>query len=153
MENFKVWIISLCGAGIISSLFKILVSNSNVKKSVNIFLSMFVFLYTIIPIENVISDLKIDTIENYDAPDYTEIYKSGYETIIIKTIENVCASNGVTILSVNIDSYIDENQYLVVNKIELELNTDEKNQIIQKELREKSGIEVIFIWILSKEFN
>lgn len=145
MENFKVWIISLCGAGIISSLFKILVSNSNVKKSVNIFLSMFVFLYTIIPIENVIYDLKIETVENYDDSDYTEIYKSGYETIIIKTIENVCASNGVTILSVNIDSYIDENQYLVVNKIELELNTDEKNQIIQKELREKSGIEVIFI--------
>ena len=131
MENFKVWIISLCGAGIISSLFKILVSNSNVKKSVNIFLSMFVFLYTIIPIENVISDFKIDTIENYDDSDYTEIYKSGYETIIIKTIENVCASNGVTILSINIDSYIDENQYLVVNRIELELNTDEKNQIIQ----------------------
>ena len=145
MENFKVWIISLCGAGIISSLFKILVSNSNVKKSVNIFLSMFVFLYTIIPIENVISDLKIETVENYDDSDYTEIYKSGYETIIIKTIENVCASNGVTILSVNIDSYIDENQYLVVNKIELELNTDEKNQIIQKELKEKSDIEVIFI--------
>ena len=145
MENFKVWIISLCGAGIISSLFKILVSNSNVKKSVNIFLSMFVFLYTIIPIENVISDLKIDTIEDYDDSEYTEIYKSGYETIIIKTIENVCASNGVTILSVNIDSYIDENQYLVVNRIELELNTDEKNQIIQKELKEKSDIEVIFI--------
>ena len=145
MENFKVWIISLCGAGIISSLFKILVSNSNVKKSVNIFLSMFVFLYTIIPIENVISDLKIDTIEDYDDSEYTEIYKSGYETIIIKTIENVCASNGVTLLSINIDSYIDENQYLVVNKIELELNTDEKNQIIQKELKEKSGIEVIFI--------
>ena len=145
MENFKVWIISLCGAGIISSLFKILESNSNVKKSVNIFLSMFVFLYTIIPIENVISDLKIDTIENYDDSDYTEIYKSGYETIIIKTIENVCASNGVTILSINIDSYIDENQYLVVNRIELELNTDEKNQIIQKELKEKSDIEVIFI--------
>lgn len=145
MENFKVWIMSLCGAGIISSLFKILVSNSNVKKSVNIFLSMFVFLYTIIPIENVISDLKIDTIENYDDSDYTEIYKSGYETIIIKTIENVCASNGVTILSINIDSYIDENQYLVVNRIELELNTDEKNQIIQKELKEKSDIEVIFI--------
>ena len=145
MENFKVWIISRCGAGIISSLFKILVSNSNVIKSVNIFLSMFVFLYTIIPIENVISDLKIDTIENYDDSDYTEIYKSGYETIIIKTIENVCASNGVTILSINIDSYIDENQYLVVNRIELELNTDEKNQIIQKELKEKSDIEVIFI--------
>ena len=145
MENFKVWIISLCGAGIISSLFKILVSNSNVKKSVNIFLSMFVFLYTIIPIENVISDLKIETIEDYDDSDYTEIYKSGYETIIIKTIENVCASNGVTLLSINIDSYIDENQYLVVNKIELELNTDEKNQIIQKELKEKSDIEVIFI--------
>ena len=145
MENFKVWIISHCGAGIISSLFKILVSYSNVKKSVNIFLSMFVFLYTIIPIENVISDLKIDTIENYDDSDYTEIYKSGYETIIIKTIENGCASNGVTILSINIDSYIDENQYLVVNRIELELNTDEKNQIIQKELKEKSDIEVIFI--------
>ncbi len=126
-------------------MFKILVSNSNVKKSVNIFLSLFVFLYTVLPIENIISDFKLNIENDYELSSYDEIYKNGYETIIIKSIESICVKNDVTLQNINIDSYIDENHYLVVNRIEIELSNDEKNHIIQDELKEKFNFEVIFI--------
>lgn len=145
MEFFKNWILSLCGAGIITSLFKILVSNSNVKKTVNIFLSMFVFLYTIIPIESMFDSFKFDYENNFDAKSYEEIYKDGYETIIVNSIENVCKNYNASIVNINIDSYIDNDGYLVVKKIELELSSKDKSQIIVKELKDKFNYEVIII--------
>lgn len=145
MEYFKNWILSLCGAGIISSVFKILVSNSNVKKTVNIFLSMFVFLYTIIPIESMFDSFKFDYENNFDAKSYEEIYKDGYETIIVNSIENVCKNYNVSIVNINIDSYIDNDGYLVVKNIELELSSNEKSKIIEKELKDKFHYEVIII--------
>lgn len=145
MEYFKTWIFSLCGAGIITSIFRILVSNSNVKKTVNIFLSMFVFLYTVIPIENIISDFDFRFENDIDPSSYTDIYEDGYETIIIKSIENVCDKHNVSIVNININSYIDTDGYLVIEKIELELSNDDKNQIVAKELKEQFNYEVIFI--------
>lgn len=145
MEYFKTWIFSLCGAGIITSIFKILVSNSNVKKSINIFLSMFVFLYTIIPIESMISDFEININNDTETNSYNDVYKDGYETIIIKSIEKVCENNNVSIINININSYIDNDGYLVVEKIEIELSDSNKNQIIERELKEQFDYEVIFI--------
>lgn len=145
MEYFKTWIFSLCGAGIITSVFRILVSNSNVKKTVNIFLSMFVFLYTVIPIENIISDFDFQFENDIETSSYTDIYKDGYETIIIKSIENVCDKHDVSIVNININSYIDNDGYLIIEKIELELSNDDKNQIVAKELKEQFNYEVIFI--------
>ncbi len=145
MELFKNWILSLCGAGIISSVFKIIVSNSNVKKTVNIFISMFVFLYTIIPIESMVDSFKINFNEYSEKKTYAEIYKDGYKTIIVNSIENVCKNYNVSIVNINIDSYIDNDGYLVVKKIELELSSNEKSQIIAKELKDKFNYEVIII--------
>lgn len=145
MEYFKTWIFSLCGAGIITSVFRILVSNSNVKKTVNIFLSMFVFLYTVIPIENIISDFDFQFENDIETSSYTDIYKDGYETIIVKSIENVCDKHNISIVNININSYIDNDGYLVIEKIELELSNDDKNQIVAKELKEQFNYEVIFI--------
>lgn len=145
MEYFKTWIFSLCGAGIITSVFRILVSNSHVKKTVNIFLSMFVFLYTIIPIENIISDFDFQYDNDIETNSYTDIYKDGYETIIVKSIENVCDKHNVSIVNININSYIDNDGYLVIEKIELELSNDDKNQIVAMELKEQFNYEVIFI--------
>jgi hypothetical protein len=144
MESFKLWIISFCGAGIISSLFKILVSNSNVKKSVDIFLSMFVFLYTVIPIGNLMYDIKFD-IEISEKASYEDLYKNGYEAIIRESIEKICSSNNIEIEDIYIDSYLDENQYLVINKIELELNHNENSEEIKRVIKEELGIEVVII--------
>lgn len=143
MEYFKSWIISICAAGIITSIYKIIVSDSNVKKSVSIFLSMFVFLYTIIPIGNVFSNFGFES--EIETKTHIETYENGYETILTKTIENVCEKYGCEISYINIDSYIDNDGYLVVNKIELQLNNNEKNDIVKKELKEQLYYEVIFI--------
>lgn len=145
MEYFKNWIFSLCGAGIITSIFRILVSNSNVKKSINIFLSMFMFLYTVIPIENMFSNLEINFNSDIGTISFTDIYKDGYETIIKKSIETVCENYGVSILNISIDSYLGNDGYLIVNKIELELSNNDKNQEIESELKEQFNYEVIFI--------
>lgn len=145
MENLKIWIISICGAGIITSLFKMLISNSNLRKSVNIFLSMFVFLLTVLPIENIISDFEIKFDSDYEQVSYDEIYKNGYEAIIINSIEKICNYNNIKLLDIKIDSYIDENYFLVVNKIELELNSNQKNDVIKKQIYDELNFEVIFI--------
>ena len=145
MEYFKSWIISICGACIITAIFKIIVSDSNVKKSVNIFLSMFVFLYTIIPIGDVFSNINFNLENNIETKTYKETYENGYETILIKSIENICEKYDCKINYINVDSYIDNDGYLVVNKIELQLNNSEKNDLVKKELKEKLYYEVIFI--------
>lgn len=145
MESFQNWVLSLCGAGIISSVFKILISNSSVKKSVNVFLSMFVFLYTIIPMESVFSDFELNIDSDVEQNSYEDVFKDGYESIIVNSIENVCENHNVTITQIYIDSYMDNDGYLVVKKIELELSNNDKNQIIEKELKEKFNYEVIFI--------
>ena len=127
MGYLKIFIFSLCGAGIITSIFKLLISNSSVKKSINIFLSMFIFLYTIIPIEKVLSNFKINENDSeYETISYTDIYKTGYDSIIIKLIENTCEKHNTSISFINVQSYIDNDNFLVVERIELELNDDEK---------------------------
>jgi hypothetical protein len=145
MEYFKNWIVSLCGAGIITSVFQIIVSNSKVKKSVNIFLSLFVFLYTIIPIENLFSNIELKIENEYETSSYTDIYKNGYENILIQSIENICEENDVQIIYINLDSHLDGDGYLVVNNIEIQLNNNDKKEIIKNEINKQFNYEVIFI--------
>ncbi len=145
MDYFKNCIYALCGAGIITSIFRIITSNSKVKKSINIFLSMFIFLYTVIPIEKIISDFKFDFNDKVEIKTYSEIYKEGYETIISNSIEKICSENNVSILSLNIESYVDSDGYLIVEQIELDLSNDDVNDKIAKELKYKFNFEVIFI--------
>ncbi len=145
MEYFKNLIYSICGAGIIASVFRILVSNSKLQKSINIFLSMFIFLYTVIPIGNLVSDFNFDFNMEIAPKSYEDIYKDGYNTIIYNSINNVCKKYDKSIIDIAIDSYIDDEGYLVVNSIELRLNSDDKNSIVAKELKEMFNFEVIFV--------
>ncbi len=145
MEYFKSFIYSICGAGIITSVLRILVSKSKLQKSVNIFLSMFVFLYTIIPIGNLVSNFNFDLNMEVESKSYENIYIDGYNAIIYNSINNVCKKYDMSIIDINIDSYIDNEGYLVVNSIELRLNSDDKNNIIAKEIKEMFNYEVIFI--------
>lgn len=142
MDSFKVWILSLCGALVITSIFRILIHNSSVSKSINIFLSMFIFLYSIIPLEGLFNNFDFSpNIENETRP-YDEYYKDGYERIVVEAINNVCEKNNVSVIEIDMDSYIDDNGYYCINKLEIEIDSPDKKELIISELKNTFGFEV-----------
>jgi hypothetical protein len=145
MDNIKLWAFSLSGALVVTSIFRLIINKSSLYKSINIFLSMFIFLYTIVPLEYVTNDLNFMSVFVDDEQTYDEFYKDGYEKIIIKAIKNICSENNVLISNINIDSYIDENGYLIVNNIEIEIDSLSQANEIVKVIYEKTGLEVNII--------
>ncbi len=142
MENLKLWALSLCGALVVTSIFRILMSGSRLKKSINIFLSMFIFLYSVVPIGDIFSSLnfEIDTLD--ETYSYEQYYEDAYEQIVIKSIENICEKNNVSVISISIDSYIDENEYYCVNDIDLHIDNSAKTEDIKNDLKNEFGFEV-----------
>lgn len=141
MDNFKLWAYSLCGAIVITSLFKLIVSGSRLKKSVNIFLSVFIFFYSIIPLSDMENPFDTSVLNNENA-DENEIYIEGFDKILIESVKSVCDDNNVTIITIDIDSYIDDNNNYIVEKILLETDSPEKNEDIKSTLYEKLQFEV-----------
>lgn len=142
MEEIRQWFLSLCGATAITGIFHVFLENSSLKKSINIFLSIFVLFYTIIPLSNIEPiNVELD-LKNVEFSDFS---KENYEQIILTAINNVCAENDVEIISVDIDSYI-EDENLVVNKIEVETDTPNKSKEIEDILKNKFGFEVNVYW-------
>lgn len=139
MENFKIWIISLCGATAISAIFKLLLAESSLKKVINVFFSIFILFYTVMPAQYLFKnniELNIESDISYD-----EYYKEGYEMIISNAITNLCNSIGVEVLDIDINSYIDNEGYIIVNNIFLK--TDSENpQAAKNEIEKKLGFEV-----------
>ncbi len=138
MEPIKQWFLSLCGATAITGIFHVFLSNTNFKKAINVFLSVFVLFYTIIPLSNIES---LGTNFDFDNIEMSEFSKENFEQIIITTIKSVCEDNNVNIVSVDIDSYIDDDS-LVVNKIEVEIDTPTKSDKIENILKNEFGFEV-----------
>ncbi len=141
MESFKIWLMSLCGATAVSAIFKLLLADSSLKKVINVFFSIFILFYTVMPIQSLFKgNIKMD-IET-DEISYEEYYQEGYEAIISQAVTNLCNDMGVKVLSLQINSYIDDEGYLYVNEIRLHTNaenTQELKSIIQNQL----GFEVV----------
>lgn len=142
MDNFKIWIISLCGATAITSIFKILLSGSSLNKVLNIFFSIFILFYTVIPIQYIFSDFSNETEFEKSSIEYNDIYKDGYEQIIYVSVENECKKLSVEVLSFEIDSYINEDGYLCVNTLEIDIDNNEKIAEVQSVLNTQLGFEV-----------
>lgn len=82
----KLWALSLCGALVITSVFRLIISGSRLEKSVNVFLSVFIFFYSIIPLSNIteIDDLSF----NFEVEEKEdEIYLDGYEMVVVESIK------------------------------------------------------------------
>ena len=140
MESFKIWIMSLCGATAVSAVFKLLLADSSLKKVINVFFSIFILFYTVMPIQSFFKEsVKIRT-ENSDIS-YEEYYEEGYETVITQAVTNLCNNMGVKVLSLEIDSYIDDEGYLNVNKIKLHINSDNPQEI-ETMIKNELGFEV-----------
>lgn len=140
MENIKIWTFSLCGALFITAIFRIIISGSRLEKSVNIFLSVFIFLYAVLPINNI--EFNIDSyldIEEYNTED---IYQEGYENIVKESILKVCTDKNIDIESISVDSYIDDNGDYVIYKIIIESNVSDKKDYIKSIIKSELGFEV-----------
>lgn len=139
MENIRVWIMSLCGATAISAVFKLLLADSSLKKIINVFFSVFILFYTVMPAQSI---FKNDINFNFESENsYDEYYRDGYEIIISQAITNLCNNRGVDVLSIDINSYIDEEGY--VNVIDIALKTDSENpQSVKEEIEKELGFEV-----------
>ena len=144
MNFFKIWMLSLCGATAITSLFRILLSNSSLNKVLNVFFTLFVLFYTVMPMQLLFNNKNFDTDLINSTVEYSEFYKEGYEEIIEVSIKNECEKENVNVLSCNISSYIKDN-YLHVDSIEISIDNYEKNESIKSILKERLGYEVIVI--------
>ena len=145
MENLKLWAVSLCGALVVSSIFRIIIKNSSLYKSINIFLSMFIFLYTIIPLENIFDDFDIINSDINIEQSYDDYYKEGYEKIIIRAIKNICDEKNVNISSLEIYSYVDQEGNLNIRNIEMKTDSPEQNNELKQKIKDKLGFEVTII--------
>lgn len=135
---FKQWMLSLCGATAITGIFNIFLSNSNLKKSINVFLSIFVLFYTLIPLSKIeFNDFQYD----FNNIEFNEVTEEGYEKIIVSSIKEVCSKNSVEVISVDVDSYISD-KYLFVNEIVVKIDESEKSKAIEGLLESELGFEV-----------
>ncbi len=142
MDSIKLWISSFSGALLISSLFKILVSNSSLKNVINIFLSVLIFLHTLLPVEKINTDFSEYFTEEikYEQENYLQ---ESYEQIITKSIENICKKNNISLLSVEIDSYIDEDKNCCIKEIRVYINSSDSADKIKELIYDELGIEVV----------
>lgn len=141
MEPIKQWFLSLCGATAITGVFNIFLSNSNFKKAINVFLSIFVLFYTVIPL----TDIKKTNYDfDFENIELSEFSKENYEQVIITAIKNVCEENNVELFSVDIDSHIIDDS-LVVEKIIVDIDNSANSEKIEKILYEQCGFEVSVI--------
>ena len=95
MDNIKIWTFSLCGALFITAIFRIIVSGSRLEKSVNIFLSVFIFLYAIFPINDI--NINVDSSFDIEENNTNNIYQYGYESVIKESINKVCSDKNFDI--------------------------------------------------------
>lgn len=139
MEDFKQFLLSVCGATAITGIFQIFLSNSNLKKSINVFFSIFVLFYTLTPL----SDMNFSDF-NFELDSYLtdSLSQEAYEEIISTSINDVCVKNSVEVISVDINSYINDN-YLQIDKIIVKISNPEKAQLIENEIKNQLGYEVI----------
>ncbi len=126
METFKAWILSICGATLVTSLCKVILSNSKIQKMTNVFLSIFVLLYTILPIKNI--NLSFNSFQNeiIDEDSYDLYYQEGYKTIVLESIKNICEKHDINVISIEMDSYIDDGNNFVVDNLVVDIEDDSR---------------------------
>lgn len=138
MELIKQWFLSLCAATAITGIFNVFLSNTNFKKTVNVFLTIFVLFYTVIPLSNIQSS---DISFNIEDVEQSQLTEENYEQVIATAIKNICDNKNIEVLSVDIESYMDDD-CLVVEKILVETDTPDKTKNIEELLKKELGFEV-----------
>lgn len=139
MELIKNYIFSLCGASIVVSVAKIILHNSKLTKTVNIFLSLFLLFYMIAPFgsKNTSTDFY-----NYVNERHTENYSSdSHSDFITFAVRKLCEEENCTADKIVIHKR-EKNGEKVIDYIEVKLNDSSKAEIIAEKLKKEYGFEV-----------
>ncbi|MGN1160718.1 MAG: hypothetical protein ACI4SX_00575 [Candidatus Fimenecus sp.] len=142
MDGFKTWILSVCGAMILSSLFKMILSDSSLKKSVNIFFSLFILFYTVVPLSSAFGESQKNESEITAESNYGEIFDEAYKRIVEQSISNVCAEISVDISDIQIEAYSNDDGILYVESIKVDIVQNEKAQETENAINKQLGFEV-----------
>lgn len=142
MDNIKLWMLSLCGATAITAIFKILLSDSTLKKVINVFFSIFILFYILSPLNYLIKSNKFSVDFNDYETNNDKIYISGYEEIVKKSIENICQNMSVNILDIEIDSYLNDDGYLFINFLEIDIDDNNRISEVESKINKQLGYEV-----------
>ncbi|MBR5545289.1 MAG: hypothetical protein IKU66_07420 [Clostridia bacterium] len=141
MDNIKLWMLSLCGATALTAIFRILLSDSNLKKVINVFSSVFILFYTVTPLNSLISEhgsgANLFEYQTYN----DEFLISGYEETIKKSIEFICDEKSVNIIDFQIESYFNDDN-LYVNSLEIDIDDNSKISEIENIINKQLGYEV-----------
>lgn len=132
----------MCGAMILSSLFKTILSDSSLKKSVNIFFSLFILFYTVVPLSNAFGENKRTESEITTQSNYDEIFDEAYERIVEQSISNVCSELSVDISDIQIKAYSNKDGILCVESIKVDIIQKEKAQEVKNAINKQLGFEV-----------
>lgn len=139
MELVKNYIFSLCGASIVVSVSKMILHNSKLKKTVNIFLSLFLLFYMVAPFgkENVstyfFTEQKYSNIEDYTSDNY-----SGF---IDFAVGKLCEEENCTVDKITIYEKEKDGEK-VIDYIEIKLSDPSKAGKISARLKNEFGFEV-----------
>lgn len=142
MNGFKLWIFSVCGATAITALFKILLSGSKLKKTLDIFFSLFVLLYTVVPLTGIHFENLLSGDNSEETASFDEYYEEGYKSYVEQSVRIVCDEMSVKVLSVDISSYIDSEGCLVIESLSIETDSLERNEEIKETIKKRLGFEV-----------
>lgn len=138
MEMIKNYIFSVCGASIVVSLAKIILHNSKLTKTVNIFLSLFLLFYMVAPFGSKNADMSFPEPQK---DSYTQEYSDGYSEFINFTIKKVCKEENCTAEKITVHRKEKDGEN-VVDFIEIKLNDRLKAEKISEKLQNEYGFEV-----------
>ncbi len=140
MDYIKNLIFSLCGASAVVSISKLLLHDSKLSKSVNIFLSLFLMFYMIAPFGNAPTDSKL--LNNIDGENFEDFSSENYYSDFIKlAVNKVCEEEKCTVEKIEIKE-TDLNGETVIEYIEIKLNDSSKAGVVADRLKKEYGFEV-----------
>lgn len=139
MELIKNYIFSLCGACATVSVAKIILHNSKLSKTVNIFLSLFLLFYMIAPFGCKNADVNFyDRVNDKAVENYTS---ENYNAFVVLAVEKACEEENCTAEKIEVHEKEKDGEN-VIDFIEIKLNDESKAEIIAEKLKKEYGFEV-----------
>ena len=139
MELVKNYIFSLCGASIVVSVSKMILHNSKLKKTVNIFLSLFLLFYMVAPFgkQNASTEFFAEQKES----NFEDYATDNYSNFIDLAVEKLCEEENCTANKIKIHEKEKDGEK-VIDYIEIILSDPSKAEKIAERLTKEYGFEV-----------